>query len=337
MPPLFSVGIVLFETKFLEQSLPSLFAQNFANVEFLLRDHSPDFVASKFIEQNLPEIAARAKIFRGENLWHSGGMNFLIRESRGEFFVAASADALYEPNFLVRAAEILARPENAKVGALGGKLLKWENFPESPFTKAERKPPSSRASQNSLNKEILDSVGISAEKSGRFFEIGSGKNSEKFAEEKIVFGISGALAILRRSALEEIAENGEFFDEKLHFKNDVDLAFRLNWLGWQAKFSPEIVAWHARGLGDAKPRSERSDFERENSTFGQFVVIAKNFDANFSWRVKFLMKLRLLALRTFGIFGKAEGVGIRKFDALSANLQPSRHQVAASEIEKLLV
>ncbi len=318
MPPLFSVGIVLFETKFLEQSLSSLFAQNFANVEFLLRDHSPDFVASKFIEEKLPEIAARAKIFRGENLWHSGGMNFLIRQSQGEFFVAASADALYEPNFLVRAAEILNKAENAKVGVLGGKLKGWD------FEKNEKL-------------ETLDSAGIGTKKSGKFFEIGSGENSEKFTEEKIVFGISGALAILRRSALEEIAENGEFFDEKLHFKNDVDLAFRLNWLGWQAKFSPEIVAWHARGLGDAKPRSERSDFERENSTFGQFVVIAKNFDANFSWRVKFLMKLRLLALRTFGIFGKAEGVGIRKFDALSANLQPSRHQVAAAEIEKLLV
>jgi len=337
LPPLFSVGIVLFETKFLEQSLPSLFAQNFANVEFLLRDHSPNFVASKFIEQNLPDIAARAKIFRGENLWHSGGMNFLIRESRGEFFVAASADALYEPNFLVRAAEILARPENAKVGALGGKLLQWENFPESPFVKGGREPTHSRDSQNFPSGGILDSAGIGAKRSGKFFEIGSGENSEKFAEEKIVFGISGALAILRRSAIEEIAENGEFFDEKLHFKNDVDLAFRLNWLGWQAKFSPEIVAWHARGLGASKARSARSNFERENSAFGQFVVWKKNFDANFSWRVKFLMQLRLLALRIFGIFSQAEGAGIRKFDAISANLQLAKRKISAREIEKLLV
>lgn len=306
----------MFETKFLEQSLPSLFGQNFTDIEFLLRDHSPGFAASKFIEQNLPEIAARAKIFKGENLWHSGGMNFLIRESRGEFFVAASADALYEPNFLVKAAAILARPENAKVGALGGKLLRWD------FAR---------------NKKLatLDSAGIGAEKSGKFFEIGSGEDSGKFAEEKIIFGLSGALAILRRSALEETAENGQFFDEKLHFKNDVDLALRLNWLGWQAKFSPEIVAWHARGLGDAKSRSARSDFEKENSAFGQFVVWKKNFDPSFSWRVRFGVKMRLLALRIFGIFGQAEGNGIRKFDAISANLQPARRTIAATEMEKL--
>ncbi len=306
----------MFETKFLEQSLPSLFAQNFAEVEFLIRDHSANFAASKFVEEKLPEVAARAKIFRGENLFHSGGMNFLIRESTGKFFVAASADAIYEPDFLEKAAEILSRPKNEKVGALGGILKKWD-----------------AAKNESL--EILDSAGIGAKKSGRFFEIGAGESAAKFAEEKIVFGISGALAILRRTALDEIAENGEFFDEKLHFKNDVDLAFRLNWLGWSAKFSPEIVAAHARGLGNSKSRKSRSDFERENSTFGQFVVVANNWVEKFSARTRLAAKLRLFLIRVFGIFARPEKNGIRKFDAIRGELKKTRRKIPAREIEKL--
>lgn len=316
MPPKFSIGIVLFETKFLKQSLPSLFAQNFPEVEFLIRDHSPDFVASKFIKQNLPEITSRAKIFRGKNLWHSGGMNFLIRKSVGEFFVTASADAIYEPDVLTKAAEILTKPANSRIGALGGILRKWDTAKNE-------------------SREILDSAGIGITRTGKFFERGANKPTTKFAEEKIVFGISGALAILRRAALDEIAENGDFFDEKLHFKNDVDLAFRMNWLGWQSKFSPKIVAAHARGLGNSKSRKSRSDFERENSTFGQFVVVAKNFDDHFSLRTKFVMKMRLLALRIFGTFSRPEKNGIRKFDVIQRELKKSRRKIPPAKIEKL--
>jgi len=312
----FSVGLVLFSTEFLEQSLPSLFAQKFPDVEFLIRDHSVNFVASEFVEKNLPEIAARAKIFRGENIFHSGGMNFLIRESTGEFFVAASADAIYDENFLVRAAEILEKPGNEKVGALGGILRKWDTAKNE-------------------SREILDSAGIGANRAGRFFEIGARGNPAKFAEEKTVFGISGALAILRRTALDEVAENGEFFDEKLHFKNDVDLAFRLNWLGWSAKFSPEIRATHARGLGAGKSRKSRSDFERENSAFGQFIVVAKNWDEKFSLRTRLAAKLRLFLIRVFGIFARPEMRGIRKFDEIRGELKKSRRRIPAREIEKL--
>ncbi|MFH0776823.1 MAG: glycosyltransferase [Patescibacteria group bacterium] len=316
MNPKFSIGLVLFETKFLEQALPSLFAQKFESVEFLIRDHSSDFVASKLIEKNFPEIAKKAQIFRGENLWHSGGMNFLIGKSRGEFFVAASTDILYEPNFLKKAAKILHDPANKKVGVLGGKLKKWN-------------------AEKNARLEILDSAGIGATRAGRFFEIGGGQNSRKFSTEKIVFGISAALAIYRRAALEEVAVDGKFFDEKLHFKNDVDLAFRLNWLGWSAKFSPEIVAWHARGLGDAKSRRNRSAFERKNSMFGQFVVIAKNWDENFSLRTKIATKIRQLALRIFAFFAEPEKNGIRKFDAIQGELKPTPRKISAAEVEKL--
>ncbi|MFH0776112.1 MAG: glycosyltransferase [Patescibacteria group bacterium] len=318
MKPKFSIGLVLFETKFLEQALPSLFAQKFGSVEFLLRDHSPDCAASKLIEAKFPALATRAQIFRGENLWHSGGMNFLIEKSMGEFFVAASTDMLYDPNFLVRAAAILDRPENAKIGALGGQILQWDFAGNARLT-------------------TLDSAGIGVNKFGKFFEIGANQDSMHFVKAKKVFGISGALAIYRRKALDEVAVAGKFFDEKLHFKNDCDLAFRLNWLGWSAQFSPEIMAWHARGLGEKKARTERSDFEKENSTFGQLVVWAKNFDANFSWATRLRIKLRLLALRIWGIFHPAERNGIRKFDAIQGELKKSPRKIPAAEVEKLFI
>ncbi|MFH1546494.1 MAG: glycosyltransferase [Patescibacteria group bacterium] len=318
MPPKVSVGIVLFETEFLEESLPSLFAQNYENVEFLFRDNSGG-AASRFLEERLPEIFQKAKISRGKNLFHSGGMNELIRNSRGEYFVTASGDMLYPPDSISRAVAILGKPENQKFGSLGVKLKKWD------FASGEKT-------------DVIDSCGIVISKSHRFSEIGGGeKDGAKFSKSREIFGASCALAIFRRTALDEIAVNGEFFDAKLHFKNDADLAYRLQLLGWKSLFTPEITAWHARGLGSGKPRSARSDFEKENSVFGQFVVIEKNFSEKFSWRVKFLTKLRLLAIRIFGIFfEKSAQNGFRKFERIRGKLEKSPRKVSVKEIEKLM-
>lgn len=319
MPPKVSVGIVLFETDFLEQSLPSLFAQNYKNVEFLLRDNSGG-ETSKFLEERLPEVFRKAKISRGKNLFHSGGMNELIRRSKGKYFIVASGDIFYLPNLILKMVAILEQPENRKFGSLAVKLKKWN------FAKNERT-------------NFIDSCGIGISKSHRFFEIGGGeKDGAKFSQPREIFGASGALAVFRREALDEVAVNGEIFDEKLHFKNDADLAYRLNWLGWKSLFAPEITAWHARGLGSGKSRSARSDFEKENSIFGQFVAVAKNFSEEFSWRVKFLTKLRLLAIRIFGIFfEKAARNGFRKFEKIRGELEKSRKKVGMEKkIEEIM-
>ncbi len=313
-----SVGIVLFETEFLEQSLPSLFAQNYENVEFLFRDNSGGEV-SKFLEERLPKVFRKAKISRGKNLFHSGGMNELIHNSRGEYFIAASGDMLYPPDLISRAVAILEKPENQKFGSLGVKLKKW-NF------------------ANGEKTNVIDSCGIGISKSHRFFEIGgSKKDNVKFLQSREIFGASCALAIFRRKALNEIKIGREFFDEKLHFKNDTDIAYRLQLIGWKSLFVPEITAWHARGLSSGKPRSARSNFEKENSIFGQFVVVEKNFSEEFSWRVRFLTKLRLLAIRIFGLFfERAARNGFRKFERIREKLEKSPRKVKIEEIERLM-
>ena len=75
-----------------------------------------------------------------------------------------------------------------------------------------------------------------------------------------VFGADGALPVYRRAALEEakiaIDEREEYFDEDFYmYKEDVDLAWRLRLLGWQAIYSPRVIAWHARTSGDSEAKN----------------------------------------------------------------------------------
>lgn len=322
MPPLVVVGVVLFGTKFLRESLPSLIAQSYKNVIFLLRDHSPSGAATEFVRHELPAVAARVKIEVGENVWHSGGQNLLIRraiEMNAEFYICASSDALYPPNLIEKVITELSKSENQKFGSVAVKLKKWD------------------AAKNAKT-EILDSCGLGITRAHQFFDRGQNQlDRGQLDRDREVFGASGALAILRQKALTDIETNGEFFDERLHWKNDVDLAYRLQWAGWRTLFLPKIVVWHARGLGSGKSRRRRSNFEKENSTFGQLVAVEKNWSNEFSLRVKILTKIRLFALHVFAIFfERATLAGFRQFRKIRGNLQPSQKLVQASEIEKLM-
>src|SRR6185503_14828369 len=63
-----------------------------------------------------------------------------------------------------------------------------------------------------------------------------------------VFGCCGAAALYRRSALFEMAPNGEIFPEiYFAYYEDVDLAWRMNLSGWRAVYVPSATAKHVRG------------------------------------------------------------------------------------------
>ncbi|MFH1375831.1 MAG: glycosyltransferase [Patescibacteria group bacterium] len=319
MQPPVSIGIVLFGTDLLRESLPTLLKQDYPNIEFLFRDHSPGGAAAKFIREELPEVAGKAKLEVGENLFHSGGMNALVRKSSGDYFIAASPDALYPPDFVSKAILDLEKSEQARFGSATVKLRRW-----IPAKNAQT--------------EILDSCGIGISKSHRFFDRGQGElDRRQYDNQREIFGASGALMILRRQALEEVKVGVEYFDERLHYKNDVDLAYRLQWLGWKCLFLPQITVFHARGLGSSEPYRKRSDFQKENSTFGQFTVVQKNFSEDFSGKVKFLTKLRLAALKVFSLlFERASWKGFRRFRQIQAELRKSSRRVSAQEIEKMM-
>lgn len=358
MYPKITIGIVLFGTDFLRESLISLIEQDYPSrkVEFFLRDHSPKSEAKKFIKKELPKVYKKAKIFTGKNLFHSGGHNFLINKSSGEYYICASQDMLYSKDFLSEAIKELEKPKNKKYGSAAIKLRIWKNPPQpclpagrSPFFKWGSEALSSYLKKSQQGRGILDSCGIGITRAHKFFDIGQGEIDKGqparrslgeggYDKQKEIFGPSAALAIYRKSALEDIKTNGEYFDELLHYKNDVDLAYRLQWAGHKCLFLPKIVCWHDRGLGGLRKRRKRSRFEKENSFFGQRAVILKNFSPNFSLRTKLATKLRnLLTIIYSAIF---ESVETRLIASLRKELRKKskaiKKRVKASEIEKYM-
>ena len=96
-----------------------------------------------------------------------------------------------------------------------------------------------------------------------------------------VFGASGAAALYRRAALEDVAyPGGEVFDEGFFsYREDADLAWRLQRRGWRCLYWPAARAAHGRGL---KPEARRhgSAAINRHSVRNRFLLRLANAD----WR-----------------------------------------------------
>ena len=77
---------------------------------------------------------------------------------------------------------------------------------------------------------------------------------------KEVFGLSGACALFRVSALKDVAfPDGTFLDESYwSYKEDVDLAFRLRSAGYRSFVLFDAVAYHERGAKSALGQDDRA-------------------------------------------------------------------------------
>ncbi len=278
--PKVTVGLIPYlGQKYLLQSIPSLLDQDYPNLEFHFRDQSPNAEAYHYFKTHLPEVFDKAKCEYGENIMHSGGHNILINEMQGEYYLCASYDMLYPRNLISTLVAAMEKPENKKYGSATCKLMHW-NFDEN-------RPGSGQSN-------TLDSLGITLTHGHHFFEIGQGEvDHGQYDSIRDIFGPSGALAFFRREALEDIAYvnaagQKEYYDALLHYKNDVDLAYRLQWAGWPSLLVPTVKVYHDRQVanreqrfsrlaGIIKNRKNTGDWAKGSSFLGHEIMMAKNY------------------------------------------------------------
>ena len=84
--------------------------------------------------------------------------------------------------------------------------------------------------------------------SWRHFDRGSGRTDRgQFSRPELVFGATGAGSLFVREALLDVALDGQVFDETFHsFREDAELAFRLQDRGWSVVYEPAAAIEHRR-------------------------------------------------------------------------------------------
>ena len=228
-------------------------------VEILIREQGSDPEELVALEQLASELGSASNrsisVVEGENLGFAGGHNTLFRQAKGEFILALNADAVLQPDYLDKALAAFSDPQ---VGAVQGKLLRWDiQRQDSPVMRD--------------GMAVIDTTGLLPLKNRRIVSRGMGETDRgQYDEPGEVWGADGAVPIYRKAALDDVAYPKatsdkrqatipEFFDEDFFaYKEDVDLAWRLQWRGWKTAYVPTAVAWHGRGAGENAATDYRS-------------------------------------------------------------------------------
>ena len=250
---------------YLPFQIKSLMDQTFKDWELLVVDNG----SSDHSVEVMSEYYPPAKIIKQKNnIGFSKANNFLIKWSDSDYVLFLNQDIILEPDYLEKTVAFLDTHPNA--AAVSGKLLYWD-FPNLAKTK------------------IIDSFGLKIDKKRSVVDIGQGQEDynpvAKHAEAVEVFGLSGALFLARRQALESIKipkalDDFEYFDEDFFaYKEDVDLAWRLRLAGWDSYLLADTKAYHHRTIANKqmqKTSRKKRDVVNRLSYRNHLLMLYKN-------------------------------------------------------------
>jgi GT2 family glycosyltransferase len=152
---------------------------------------------------------------------------------------------------------------------------------------------------DSRKTNVIDSTGIYFTPNMRHLDRGAEEvDHGQYDRPQYVFGPTGAAAFFRRSFIDDVSVEGEFFDEEFFaFREDADLAWRAQLMGWKCLYVPTAVAWHVRRVTPER-RKDLPLIINWHSVKNRFLMRGKNASGWLCWRL--FLPVASRDLMTFG-------------------------------------
>ncbi len=219
-PPLISICIVNYNAgALLPRCIESIRAQTLQDYEVIVVDNCS---SDGSVEWITPDEGLR--LLRNErNLGFAAAQNQGMRLAQGRYLMPLNFDILLERRFLEEMAAGMALSE--RIGAVSGKLMRLTEHGKS---------------------QVIDNAGLLLPRRRVPQHRGGGEvDAGQYDEYARVFGVMGAAALYRREMLEDIAYQGQYFDESYFmWYEDIDLDWRARLRGWDCLYTPRAVAYH---------------------------------------------------------------------------------------------
>ncbi|CAH1208389.1 hypothetical protein PAECIP111891_03211 [Paenibacillus allorhizoplanae] len=257
-------------------------------------------------------------IYNKQNNGFAGAHNQAIRMTETDYCLILNPDVVLEPDYVRNT--VIALQNNPQAGSATGKLL----FKAAPHH--------------------IDSAGLIINKARRAFDRGAHQTNDQYQQTEEVFGVSGAAAMYSRKMINDISLNGEFFDEDFFaYKEDVDVAWRAQLLGWKALYEPTAIAYHERGWKEGG-RSSKPLFVRRLSYINRYKMMMKNDDIKTVMKHFFSLLVYECLSFVYALIREPKLLGswldfYRKYPELKIkrNLIRSKQKQASSEVYKWFI
>ena len=162
-----------------------------------------------------------------KNTGYSFPVNEGIRRSTADYVLVLNVDVVLEDRFIEEMITAVERHETA--GWAAGRMLK--------LTESGKSDQVDCLGHHMARKRYATETDHSRPFDWRDYE-----------HEQFVFGASACAALYRRSLLDDVQLEGEYFDEDFFaYFEDVDLDWRAQLRGWKCLYVPDAVGYHMRG------------------------------------------------------------------------------------------
>jgi GT2 family glycosyltransferase len=164
-----------------------------------------------------------------KNLGFAAAYNRLLNraiDNKAEYFLMLNPDVYLDSQFINKL--LLVLDGNQTLVAVCPKIYRWD-FKNKQFT------------------QTIDSCGLGLKPGLCFYDLGQGELDHGQFDKEELIGPSGAAAMFRLSKLVQIGTKEEIYDERFFmYKEDCDLAYRLNANNLSTEFVPEAICYHDR-------------------------------------------------------------------------------------------
>jgi GT2 family glycosyltransferase len=266
-----SITIVTYNSgRFIKRCLESVLEQDYPYKEIIVIDNNSGDGTVDILEH----FEDRCRIvYNEENIGFAAAQNQAIGLSAAEWVLTLNPDVLLLQGFL----EALVNAGNLdpKVGTVCGKLLTMTagfDFPEEP---------------------LVDSTGIYFTPNLRHLDRGSLQvDNGHFRNYEYVFGATAAAALYRREMIDDISVGGEFFDADFFaYREDADVAWRSQLLGWKCLYAPYAKGYHVRKALPGNRRALPPEINM-HSVKNRFLLRMKNITPDLYRRNFFSITIR---------------------------------------------
>ena len=254
-----SVTIVTYNSgRFIKRCLESILDQDYPFKEVIVVDNNSTDGTIDILEP----FEDRCRIvYNEENIGFAAAQNQAIAASSAEWVLTLNPDVLLLKGFIE--ALVNAGNQDPKIGTVCGKLLTMSStfdFPEEP---------------------VVDSTGIYFTPNLRHLDRGSLEvDNGHFRNYEYVFGATAAAALYRREMVDDIAIQGEFFDSDFFvYREDADVAWRAQLLGWKCLYVPYAKGYHVRNALPGNRRALPAEINM-HSVKNRFLLRIKNISGD---------------------------------------------------------
>ncbi len=261
--PTVCVTVVTFNSaRYIQRCLESIYEQQDISLHVVVVDNA----SSDGTRDILKGFRNRAQvILLPDNIGFAEAQNRAIAAGAGEWVLTLNPDVLLERDFVRHLIDAAACDPGT--GAVCGKLLSighgFEPLPES----------------------RIDSAGIYFTPAMRHFDRGWRQPVAAYSDRiEYVFGASAAAALYRRTMIDDISVEGSFFDPDFFvYREDADVAWRAQLLGWRCIYTPHAVGRHVRTVTPINRRALPAVINM-HSVKTRFLMRVKNLTGGVSRR-----------------------------------------------------